>query len=252
MDNHFSIITPVRNAEKTIGRTIRSVLNQTYPNWELIIINDGSIDRTQEIISELMRTDRRIRMFVFPESHERLVARNLGNMLAKNEWFCMLDADDEYMANYLEVLNAEINRNPDFKIFNFGSVFKEREIINGVRFEKGWRVLSPLDLKESGAGMESFSSGKITTGAFIFKKELLGGESFYPETNCAYGPDNSYPALLVKKDERFKEICKQDPEGNWLPMGNPFGDDYTLFWWLTRDNKSKMLNVLLHIHYIRN
>lgn len=253
MDNHFSIITPVFNGEKTIGRAIRSVLNQVYPNYEMIVINDGSTDRTQEIVSELMRVDRRIRMFVFPENHGRLMARNLGNLMAKNEWICMLDHDDEFMSNYLEVLNAEINRNPDFKIFNFGSVFKHREMIDEKRFEKGWQILEPLKLKEVGDGMESFEKGKITTGAFVFKKELLGGENFYPEARNAYGPtDDTYPAMLVAKDSRFEEICKKNEEGHWLPLGNPWGDDYSFFWWLTRDNKSKCLDVLLHIHHIRN
>jgi glycosyltransferase involved in cell wall biosynthesis len=251
MENTFSVVLPVYQGGKTIARAIGSLINQSYPYWELVIINDGSTDDTQEIVSQAMRHDKRIRMFIMPENSGRLIARNMGNRLSRNEWMCMLDTDDEYMTNYLEVLNDEINRNPDYKIFNFGALLKNREMIDGERYEKGWRLLEPLNLKEEGNGMESFPSGKMTTGCFIYKKELLGGVSFYPEARTPYGGDDSYPALLVKKDPRFAQICKQNKEGNWLPMGNPWGDDYTFFWWLTRDNKSKCLDVILHIQHIR-
>lgn len=251
MENTFSIVLPVFQGGKTIARAISSLINQSYPYWELIVINDGSTDDTQEIVSEAMRHDRRVRMFVIPQNSGRLVARNMGNRMARNEWMCMLDADDEYATNYLEVCNDEINRNSEYDIFNFGALMKLREIVDGKRYEKGWRLLEPLKLKETEEGMESFPSGKITTGCLIYRKSLLGGTSFYPETKIAYGGDNSYPALLVKKDPIFKEICKQDKEGNWLPLGNPFGDDFSFYWWLTRNNKSKCLDVILYIHHLR-
>lgn len=251
MDNKFSIVLPVFDGAKTIARAVSSIIFQSYPNWELLVINDGSTDETQEIVSEAMRHDKRVRMFILPENCGRLVARNIGNRLAKNEWLCMLDADDEYMSDYLEVLNEEINRNPNYDLFNFGAIIKDREIIDGKRYEKGWRMLEPLKLKEEGKGMESFPSGKITTGGFIFKKSLLGGISFYPEAKTPYGLEDSYPAMLVKKDKRFEEICKKNEEGHWLPLGNPWGDDFSFFWWLTRDNKSKCLDVILYIHHKR-
>jgi len=251
MENYFSVVLPVYQGGRTIARAISSLINQSYPNWELVIINDGSTDNTQEVVSQAMRHDRRIRMFIMPENAGRLVARNMGNRLARNEWICMLDADDEYMTNYLEVLNDEINRNPNYKIFNFGTLMKQREMVNGFRYEKGWNILEPFNLKEIGLGMETFTSGKITTGGFIFKKELLGGVSFYPETKIPYGGEDSFPSMLVKKDPIFKEFCKQDKDGNWLPLGNPWGDEPSLFWWLTRNYKSKCLDVILNIHHIR-
>jgi len=251
MLNKFSIILPVFNGEKTIERAIYSIINQNYPYWELLVINDGSTDGTQQKVSNLMRQDNRIRMFITPENYERLISRNIGMRMTRNQWICWIDADDEYFSNYLEVLNEEISRNPDYGIFNFGAIFKQREIIEGKRYEKGWTIIPPLHLKEEGEGMESFPSGVMTCGGFIFKKKLLHQRTFFPETRIPYGDEYSFPALLVQKDEKFKEICKQDKEGNWLPLGNPFGDDYAFFWWLTRENKSKCLDVILSIHHIR-
>lgn len=250
-ENFFSIVLPVHNGEKTIARAISSVICQSYPNWELIIVNDGSTDRTQQIVSEAMKHDRRVRMFVMPQNSGRIVARNIGNHLARYDWMGMLDADDEYCSTYLETLNDEIERNPDYKIFNFGMLIKDREIIDGKRYENGYRIITPLKLEEKDKGMASFPSGLISTGCFIYKKELLGGVSFYPEAKTPYGGPESYPALLVKKDPRFAEICKQNEAGDWLPQGNPWGDDYTFFWWLTRDNKSKCLDIILYYHHRR-
>jgi len=248
--NKFSIIVPTYNRAGTLPRCLNSVLSQTYRNWELIIVNDASSDETNKIL-ERLKVYPMIRIFDLKEHSERLVARNVGIHEAKNEWICFLDADDEYTSNYLEVLNDEVERNPNYSIFNFGALFKEKEIINEKRYEKGWRILEPLELEETKNGMVHFGQGLITSGCFIFKKELLQDKPFYPKTKVAYGGDDSFPALLAKRDDKFKEICKQDKDGNWLPLGNPFGDDYSLFWWLTRENKSKCLDCILYIHHTR-
>jgi len=251
MENSFSIIIPAYNAEKNIGRCLNSVITQSYHNWELLVINDGSTDRTQEVVSSYMKKDNRIKMFIMPLNHGRLAARNLGMKLARNEWICWLDSDDEYMSNYLEVANEEINRNPDYPVFNWGMLVKDREIVNNKRYEKGWRLVEPLKLAETDMGMESFGKGKIGTGSFIFKRELLNEVGYFPETKTPYGLEDSFPAMWVKKDPMMKEICVQNEDGHYLPLGNPWGDDYSFFWYLTRHHKSKMINVLLYIAHIR-
>ena len=252
-NNYFSIIVPVFNGQLTIGRAIRSILNQSYSGWEMIIVDDGSNDNTANVVKSFMikRQRKDIRMFRLPENCGRLTARNIGMRMARNEWIAWLDADDEYLSNYLEVLNDEINRNQGYDIFNFGMIVKDREVIDNKRYEKGWRIVEPLNLKEKDKGMESFDKGKIGTGSFIFKRELLKDVGYFPETKTYYGGDNSLPALWVKKDKRMEEICKQNEKGQWLPLGNPVGDDYSFFWRLTREHKSKMLPVLLYLQHIR-
>ena len=251
MNNKFSVIIPVYNGEATIGRAINSIITQTYDNWELIVINDGSTDNTQKVVSSYMKRDKRIRMFVIPVNEGRFSARNLGMKMATGDWICNLDADDEFMSNYFEVINDEIERNPEYKIFNFGMLVKEREVVGGKRYEKGFKIVEPLKLKKDGVGMESFDKGKIGIGSFVFKKELIQEVGYFPETKIPYGGDNSFPALLVRKNPIYKKICKQNENGQWLPLGNPNGDDYALFWGLTRNNKSKMLDVILYIQHRR-
>jgi len=248
MQNHtFSIIIPCYNKVEGIGRCLQSLISQTYGNFEVIIIDDGSTDDSKTVIKSFMK-DKRFHAFFMPQNSGRLVARNLGMRLARNNWICWLDADDEYMSNYLEVLNDEINRNPDYKIFNFGMLVKEREIVDDERYENGWRIVPPFFLSESGAGMESFGKGNIGSGSFVFHRDLM---KFFPEAKTPYGLDDSFPAQLVRSDSRFLNICQQNNEGQWLPLGNPWGDDYSYFWWITRENKTKTINVLLYIQHIK-
>lgn len=93
----LSVVLPAYNAEKTIRRAIESILNQTFKDFELIVINDGSIDRTAEIISSY--TDKRIN-FVNLDKNEGLVsALNRGLKLSRGEFIARQDADDESLLN---------------------------------------------------------------------------------------------------------------------------------------------------------
>ena len=91
MGTMVSIIMPVYNTAKYINQAISSVIQQDYPNWELIIINDGSTDNTESIIQNFQ--DPRIRYF-FQENAGVSVARNRGLEMMQGEFFCFLDADD--------------------------------------------------------------------------------------------------------------------------------------------------------------
>ncbi|MFV0527276.1 MAG: glycosyltransferase [Lachnospiraceae bacterium] len=92
----ISIILPAYNAEEFIGRAIESVLKQTYKDFELIVIDDGSDDDTAGIVSFYVRQDSRIRLLRIP--HQGVsAARNAGLRAAQGEWITFLDADDEFV-----------------------------------------------------------------------------------------------------------------------------------------------------------
>ena len=96
-----SIIIPLYNAELYIVPAIESVIRQTYKNWELIIINDGSSDRSVESIASFIEGDRRIRLFSIPNSGVSC-ARNYGISLATGSYIAFLDADDIWYSTKLE------------------------------------------------------------------------------------------------------------------------------------------------------
>lgn len=97
MDNPLiSIIIPAFNAEKYIGRAIASALRQTYNNIEVVVVNDGSTDQTEKLVSDICAVEKRVRLISTPNfgvSH----ARNIGVDGSKGEYFSFLDADDELL-----------------------------------------------------------------------------------------------------------------------------------------------------------
>jgi glycosyltransferase involved in cell wall biosynthesis len=102
MDDLVSIITPTYNSEKFISATIQSVQNQTYSNWELIIIDDCSTDSTVEIINNKIKSDSRIKLHSITENKGTGVARNHGITTSKGSYISFLDSDDLWKPNKLE------------------------------------------------------------------------------------------------------------------------------------------------------
>lgn len=100
IDGKVSIITPTYNSEEFILDTIRSVQNQTYTNWEMIIIDDCSTDRTVELIEKLK--DSRIRVIVQDTNKGAAMARNRAIEEADGEFFAFLDSDDSWKIDKLE------------------------------------------------------------------------------------------------------------------------------------------------------
>ena len=107
-----SIIIPAYNAEKYIAETIKSVVNQTYKNWELIIVDDGSTDNTVDVITGYMNKDFPIN-YVFQKNSGVSTARNKGLSAAQGEYIALLDADDIWLENNLEIKISTLEKSKD-------------------------------------------------------------------------------------------------------------------------------------------
>ena len=116
----FSIITPVYNREKHIGIAIESVLHQSFSNWELIIIDDGSTDGTYALCQKYAEADSRIRCFR-TENSGVSVARNQGLDRAHGKYVLFLDSDDTFHENALSVLYSNISVHTDTDMICFGT-----------------------------------------------------------------------------------------------------------------------------------
>jgi glycosyltransferase involved in cell wall biosynthesis len=103
----ISVIIPVYNGAATILATVDSVLAQTYPDFEIIIINDGSTDKTLELLSSI--TDRRVKIFSYPNGGLS-IARNRGISLAKGDFIAFLDADDRWTSDKLALQLAALQQ----------------------------------------------------------------------------------------------------------------------------------------------
>jgi glycosyltransferase involved in cell wall biosynthesis len=105
-----SVVIPVYNGEKTIRETIESILNQTFKDFELIIINDGSEDATLEVVSSFQ--DTRLKVFSYPNAGLS-ASRNRGTFHAVGEYISFIDADDLWTPDKLEAQLKTLQDNPE-------------------------------------------------------------------------------------------------------------------------------------------
>jgi glycosyltransferase involved in cell wall biosynthesis len=104
-----TVVIPAYNAEVFIAQTIKSVIVQTYPHWELIVVDDGSTDNTANIVSSF--NDSRIR-YIYQENRGLGEARNTGIHAAQSEIIAFLDADDVWDLKFLEKMVGLLNQHP--------------------------------------------------------------------------------------------------------------------------------------------
>lgn len=121
-----SVIIPVYNGEKFIATTLRSVIHQSYSNWEIIIINDGSTDNTLNIVSDLK--DPRIKI-ISQNNSGVSASRNAGIGSANGNYLAFLDADDFWHKNNLEKKISFLENNPDID-FVFSDMNNADENLN--------------------------------------------------------------------------------------------------------------------------
>lgn len=176
----ISIITASYNYANLINETIDSIINQTYANWELIIVDDGSTDNSVEVIQQYCQKDSRIKLF----QHENGVNKGLPETLqlgiknTSSDWIAFLESDDVFEPNYLEEKVKVINANKDV-----GLIFNDVKLIGDERrfkefdlyFKKRGDILAKKEIKYS----EIFDINIIPTFSCVMvKKELLTGCNF--------------------------------------------------------------------------
>ncbi len=131
----ISVIIPMYNAQNTIDRMLTSIINQTYTNLEIIIINDGSTDKSLSMIGEYQKKDSRIKVFSIKNSGVSH-ARNVGLTKVKGEYVQFVDADDDLELNYFEKMSKMIEDNDcDVAICNnkhplFYAHFEKDEVLD--------------------------------------------------------------------------------------------------------------------------
>lgn len=112
----FSIILPLYNKAPYVAKAIQSVLSQTYQAFELIVINDGSTDSSEQVAQQLLETLPNAQLYT-QQNQGASTARNKGVELAKYPYLCFLDADDWWAPTFLEEMKAMITEYPDAGIY---------------------------------------------------------------------------------------------------------------------------------------
>lgn len=170
----ISIIIPVFNAEKYIRETVASIVNQTYSNLEIILVNDGSTDSSYEVCEQIKATDSRI-ILINKENGGVSSARNAGLEVASGEYITFVDADDLLEADMYETLHNE-------------AVYEDADIVscaarviqNGLTIREEYGTNKKYVMKKDEALMNFFKQRIINIGIWckLFRKHVITGLIF--------------------------------------------------------------------------
>jgi glycosyltransferase involved in cell wall biosynthesis len=141
----LSIVMPVYNGEKTVGRAIKSILNQSYNNFEFIIIDDCSQDQTLKILHDYQEKDQRIKILKNKTNLGIAASLNKGIIESKGEWIVRMDDDDISLPDRLKKQMDFLKNNPDVDIFGGKCIFQD---INGNEIKSYSPNYPPVTTKE--------------------------------------------------------------------------------------------------------
>lgn len=184
-----SVIVPVYNAEKYLRRCIYSILKNTYPNLEVLCINDGSTDNSEKILHEIAREDSRLKVFSQPNKGVS-AARNYGLDKAKGDFVAFIDADDWIHKNYFEYL-IQSCKTGGASI----AVCKYRSVGDEISTLKNEAINYKMEAKLS--VRESFENSFIKTYVWgrVIDHKIIGNIRF--ETGMTFGEDTTFMLKLL-------------------------------------------------------
>lgn len=193
----YSIIIPVYNAEKVISATIDSVIAQTYSDWELLLIDDGSKDSSAAICDKYALSDKRIKVF-HKENGGVSSARNFGIKKAKGERILFLDSDDHYHSDCLETVHEHYNK--DFVIFSFTKCFpngntQQKDLLPFQSTTKEDTTNYLLELKRN----RHFSDAFCFPWNKVFKTELIHKNNILFPEDIRFREDEIFIYRYIKE-----------------------------------------------------
>lgn len=188
----ISIVIPVYNAEKYLGGCLNSIQNQTYKNFEVILVNDGSIDHSETICKEFVEVDTRFRYFLKVNGGASS-ARNFGLDHVTGDFITFIDADDWVDENHLEVLINNIKENnsdmavSSIKKFDNVSSFEFRVYSNQEKYLLNYNKLNREEFLVILPKLIHASNSYKIAVSKLFKKELVSDVRF--DESIIYGED---------------------------------------------------------------
>jgi len=230
-----SIITPAYNAAGYIEHTLESAIRQTFPNFELLIVDDGSMDATSEIAERYARNDRRIRV-IRQANRGIAAARNVALSLGRGRFFALLDSDDLWFPTYLAEQLAILERRPDISILsanalNFGGALDGEPLLSTVG---PIRIVPLLRL------VEVEDSLSILT---VFRREVADKIGTFDET---LRRSEDYDFWLRAASAGFQIAVNPKPLGMYRRRPDSLSSDEALMLEAMRGPLSKVRRASLH------
>ena len=179
---HFTIIIPSFNRAHSINKTITSVLEQSFQDWELIIVDDGSTDNTKEILTPIL-ADKRVK-YIYQDNAGVCAARNKGALMASGEYLVFLDSDDTVLETWLEDYYI-------LKEYKYDIIFCNMKIIKP---DNTIKLISCLDPYNNGN-----SKGISIPGTWSVRKDVFIASGMYDE-RIKYG-ENTELRIRLKEEK---------------------------------------------------
>lgn len=188
MQTRISIIVPCYQAELTIQDCVESILRQSFKDFELVIVNDGSTDRTKAICDNLSQSDHRVKV-IHQENQGRSAARENGVRKAQGEWISFVDADDQLPISALQLLAERIS--------------DETDIIFGNGYSIGKMGKQPKIELDSFRHMAVRGEGTIgVPWGSLYRKSLLGHDIFNLPKDMNMGEDYIFWLRIIFKTSK--------------------------------------------------
>ncbi len=177
MNDLISIIIPVYNVEKDLSDCLDSVINQTYKNIEIILIDDGSIDRSGTICDEYAKKDKRIKVY-HTENKGVSDARNFGIVKSKGKYIAFIDSDDFVSKKYIEVLyTILIKNNADISQCLFKRFSDKKDIVENIKYSNAEVYNSLYALENLYNRNDRYFNSTYVCGKLL-KRELVENYKF--------------------------------------------------------------------------
>ena len=249
MDKKISIVIPVYNSEKTIGKTISSILKQTYENFEIILVDDGSTDESQSIIKSF--DDKRI-IYNVQENQGVSTARNNGIALASGEYISFIDSDDMVKECFLEDFIKALDKNPDADLITCKFV----RIKSTEDYESNESDKLNSQAKEENEAYEEYSGNKIYKFLYeefngycfnkIYKKSIIDENNIRFDKTIFMGEDLLFNFEFLSHSK--KAIGFDSRNYIYVVNENSLSKSKTsLKWFSILDSYEKVLNLNLDL-----
>lgn len=209
----ISIITPVYNRESLVRISIESLLAQTYPHWEMLIVDDGSTDNTVAVIEEYAKKDERIKLFIRDTPVKGgNVCRNIGLENAKGEYVIFLDSDDKLRNFCLQERYEVASLYPEFDFWVYPGI---RTLIDGDENDPDNFLISTYAGKEN--ALDLFMNHDFlwqTTGP-MYKTESLRKYNLSFDEAIKVHQDVLFHITVLCRGLKFKIADKVVPDYYW-------------------------------------
>lgn len=166
----ISIIVTIYNQKDTIKRTLASVFNQTSDDFELIIINDGSTDNSEEVIKDFLK-DNKVNYY-YTENQGVSLARNYGIEKSTKEYVLFLDGDDTIEINLVKYLNSFLDKNYQMICFDYNTLHENKVLKKIIKPKESILIKSGLEILKNNYLKKEFSV-RIWNSSVIYKRTFL-------------------------------------------------------------------------------